>query len=414
MQNNNSTEVKELPENQSNEATTGSQKIRLSDYAFIQAGYNRGAAKSFVTHLEWIKEGHIADEGFSEQEHTLRKKKIENNIQTKDSERFKVEGEKQTIIEIKIPSIQNIINDIKDEIKQIKIDAIDKKIVSDYQGIRYWTYLILLGMLSIYLIFFYASTINSAFFRNANSLIANAGTDITMLLDSIFDPKGIFKLSASLIFVYFGAFLFFAIGLLPHGMMMGKSKYKYWFAALMVLGAFIADSALAYKIDKGLHDLKLMAGVPDNDWRFYSSINFYLVLLFGFCAYLVWGQLYEMLLKEKDKKNTDLKAELLIKELKATLKEQNVLLQEQQTKIKQLESEIEILKNELDKLKKELESAMSNPDELARNLTSFYKGWQQYLMGSSELEPERKECEIAFNEFMNKVFIKNTQIENKN
>jgi hypothetical protein len=47
----------------------------------------------------------------------------------------------------------------------------------------------------------------------------------------------------------------------------------------VIIGAFIADAALAYKIDKGLHDLKIMAGMPDLEWSFYTSINFYLVLL---------------------------------------------------------------------------------------------------------------------------------------
>jgi hypothetical protein len=395
---------------QTNESSNSSiRKVKIPDYAFKQAGYHGGDAKSLIAHLHGIKEGHIVDEGYSDQEHLLGKKKVEDNIQQKEAERLKLESEEQTLNELKIPAAKSEINETKEEIKQVKIDCAEKRIKSDFQPIRYYTYAALTILLSAYLLFFYASAINSAFFRNAQSLVANAGTDITMLLDSIFDPKGIFKLNSSLVFTYFGAFLFFAIGLLPHGILSSEQKNRKLQTGLLIAGAFLADAALAYKIDKGIHDLKGMAGIPDADWKFYLSINFYLVLLFGFCAYLVWGQMYELMIKEKNKKNTDIKAEILINDLKAKLSEQKLDVQFLEAKVKELEAEIKIIKQQLERLRKDLETAMVNPDELARNLTSFYKGWRQYLLGSSELEAERVECEIAYKEFMSDLFIKTPQ-----
>jgi len=385
---------------------TSIKKVRISDYGYSQAGLHQGDATSLTAHLGYIKEGHIVDEGFSEHENLLGKKKVETSIQEKEQEKIKLESEKQTVDEVKIPAAKNLVEETKEEIQQVKINIAEDRIKSDFQPLRYFTYLSLTILLSIYLVFFYASAINSAFFRNAQSLLANAGTDITMLLDSIFDPKGIFKPNSSLIFTYFGAFLFFSIGLLPHGILSSENKNRKLYAGLLIAGAFLADEALAYKIDKGIHDLKIMAGVPDADWKFYLSINFYLVLLFGFCAYLVWGQMYEMVIKEKSKKNTDIKAEIIINGLKDTMKEQKLELQQLEVRVKQLEGEIAIIKQQLEKLKKDLETAMVNPDELARNLASFYKGWRQFLMGSSEFENQRKECEAAYNGFISNVFIK--------
>ncbi len=384
-------------------------KVKISDYGYSQAGLHQGDANSLIIHLGWIKEGHIVDEGFSEQEHLLGKKKAEANIQVKEEEKTKLESEKKTIEDVKIPASKREIDDTKEDIKQVKIDIAEKRIKSDYQPIRFVTYATLTILLSIYLIFFYASAINSAFFRNAQSLIANAGTDITMLLDSIFDPKGIFTLNTSLIFTYFGAFLFFSIGLLPHAMLNNESKNKKLFTGLLIAGAFLADGALAYKIDKGIHDLKIMAGVPDADWKFYTSINFYLVLLFGFCAYLVWGQMYELVIKEKTKKNTDIKAEIIINTLKEKMKEQKDALMKLEIRVKELEATIAGILQQMEKLKKDLETARINPDELARNLTSFYEGWRRFLMGTSQFESQKTTCETAYTGFINNLFIKTPQ-----
>ena len=269
-------------------------------------------------------------------------------------------------------------------------------------------YASLVVILSFYLLFFYASTIYAAFFRNASSLMATAGNDIALYLDSIFDVKGIFTASPVLLIVYLGAFLFFAIGLIPHNI---EGKNKKTLIVFSVLAAFIADGMLAYKIDLGIHNLKVMAGVADADWHFYSSINFYLVLLFGFCAYLVWGYMFELMLKEKAKKSHDIKASIIIKGLKEEIALLRVELKDLETKIIELETQLKSVLSKLEQLKRDLEKRMQNPDVLSQNLTSFYIGWSHWLNSTSEFELEKASCDQTFNEFMNSQF---TQVENQN
>ena len=382
----------------------------FTDYAFRKAGLNNGDSYSLLTHLNWIKDGHLIDEGFNAQEHLLRKKKIEGQLDEKVDEKTKMEFENETALKVSKPDLEDKIKETESEIQQVKIDLANNKIETGYQSIRFWTYTILTVLLTAYLIFFYASSIYSAFFRNPQSLIANAGNDIAMLLDSIFDPKGIFTASSALIFTYLGAFIFFAIGMAPHSILNNhEDKYRKVKATLVMLGAFIADSALAYKIDKGLHDLKVMAGIPDMDWRFYSSINFYLVLLFGFAAYLVWGFTFEMMISEKTKKSKEIKANILIKGLKKQISELKESIVKMDEKIKLLEGQIQILKQQIEKLKRSLESAMQNPDELSRNLTSFYLGWRQFLNGSSEFDAIKIECENTYNNFISNAFLTTTK-----
>lgn len=377
------------------------------EYAFEKAGLNRGDYLSMKANLQWIKDGHLVDETYNEKEEHLLKQQVKNKIIAKDEEKEKVDGEKRTSIEVSKPSIEKKIKDLNDEIQQTKLDLEDNKIETGYQPEKYFMYAGLTVLLSFYLLFFYASAIYASFFRNAGTILKMAGDDIALYLDSIFDVKGIFTASPVLLIVYLGAFLFFAIGLIPHNI---EGKNKNLFVGLAIFGAFIADSLMAYKIDLGIHDLKVMAGVADADWSFHSSINFYMVLLFGFCAYLVWGYMFEMMLKEKNKKTGDAKAALIIKGLKEEIKILKNELQILEAKIIELETQIKNILSQLEQLKKDLESRMLNPDALSQNLTSFYMGWRQYLNGT-DLSLEKVKCEETFNDFMQAQF---NQVANLN
>ena len=52
---------------------------------------------------------------------------------------------------------------------------------------------------------------------------------------------------------------------------------------------------------------------------------------------------------------------------------------------------------------------MQNPDELSRNLTSFYLGWRQFLNGSSEFDEIKIDCENTYNNFLSNAFLTTTK-----
>lgn len=373
----------------------------FKDFGFKRAGQNLGNSLSLKSHLNWIRDGHFVDETFSSNDEQVLKLQAENKILSKEEEKEKILGDKKTATEIDKPFIERKIKDLNDEIQQTKIDLADKTLQTGYEPIKFILYASLVVILSFYLLFFYASTIYAAFFRNNSSLLANAGGDISLYLDSIFDVKGIFTASSVLLIVYLGAFLFFAIGLIPHNIE-GENKKHY--IGLSLFGALVADGMLAYKIDLGMHNLKVMAGIPDGEWHFYSSINFYLVLLFGFAAYLVWGYMFEMMLKEKVKKSANIKASIIIKGLKEEISLLRAELQVLETKIIELETQIKTILSQLEQLRKDLERRLQNPDALSQNLTSFYMGWQQYLNNTTEFISEKSECEQIFTDFIQSQF----------
>lgn len=399
--------IKTMPLNESentsqNEAPLIKERIKnFSNYAIQKAGLNNGDATSLRTYLKWIKDGYIVDETYNEKEHEIQKKKTQQKITEAKEAKDKLQSEKKTTEQVLIPSENKKIKELEDEIQSTALDLENEKINTGFQLTNYIMYASLVVILGLYLILFYASAIYAAFFRSAASLIELAGDDIVLFLNTIFDIKGIFTWSPALIFVYLAAFIFFAVGIIPHTIS-GKNKKAKIIGAISL--ALIVDILLAYKIDLGIHELKVMAGVGDQEWFFLTSINFYLVIVFGFMVYLVWGYMYDLMLKEKNKKNAAIFAEITIKGHKNEIKDLKIRIKELDTKVIELEAQIDTLQQRIEQLKKDLEKAMLNPDLLSQNLTSFYMGWRQFLNGSDDFSSKKDKCDEMYEAFMSKNF----------
>ena len=399
-------ETNKVSTNQDGTNNSNVKRKLLREWGFEQAGLNRGDSTSLESHLRWIKEGHLVDESYQVEEENTRKSIVENQISEKEKDKTSKSQD--------IDHIQNVLIDDKETQKKMLVKDIEDKriqlakgmIDSNYSGARFWLYTILTTAISFYLILFYASVINSSFFRSMQQMV-DGGTadDVTLMLNSIFDVKGIFQLGPKLFFVYLGAFIFFGFGILPHIFHNEKSKNSKLKVVLATVVCLIIDSLLAYKIDSGIHDLKLMMGVEDKAWIWYLSVNFYLVLAFGFGTYLLWGFLYEAALKESYKKNINAKVEIEIQGLKIKIRELEKEIIEQKENIKNMQKEMDSIKLEIENLKKQLEKASLKPEELRRNMEQFYSGWLAYLNASSENNSKKDSCCSIFNQFKNSLEI---------
>ena len=142
-----------------------------------------------------------------------------------------------------------------------------------------------------------------------------------------------------------------------------------------------------------------MMNIADPSWAWFKSVNFYLVLAFGFGTYMLWGFIYEAAIKEYEKKNVTRKTEV---EIKAIQKQMEVLEAEIincKKEICDLQKIIESLKVEIESLKNDLQKALSKPEEILRSIENFYSGWLQYLNAFSETDPRRTGCDNIYRSF---------------
>ena len=371
----------------------------LKDWGYGEAGLNQGDPLAFENRLRWIKAGHIVDESYDVDEELRRKKKLEAEMTLKEAEKNGKEKDQLHIKSVIITDKENQVKQNWDSIEQKKILMAEGRIRSLYNPARFWLYTGLCILISVYLIFFYASAMNASFFRNMQQMVNNtSGDDVSLMLNSIFDAKGIFQPSAHLLFVYLGAFLFFGFGTLPHIFHDG-SKFQWLKISLGVLLCLAIDCLIAYKIDSGIHELKTMMGIGDADWAWYRSVNFYLVLAFGFGTYMLWGFIYEAAIKEHEKKNVTAKAEIEIKGIKKRIREIENEIIKHKLEISELQKIIDGLKLTIENLKKDLERALTKPETLLRNMENFYAGWLQYMNGANGNETKRITCENIYRNF---------------
>ena len=390
-----------------NEFTIGkSTRKPLREWGFEVAGLNLGAPIALESHLRWIQQGHIVDETYNAEDEQNRKNKTSEEISRKEKEKSDIDNNTQHIKDVLIADKEKQISDHKTQIETKKIQLAEGKIKSNYSGMRFWLYTILCTFISFYLIFFYASVIHSSFFRSMLQMV-NSGNadDITLTLNSIFDTKGIFQWNTQIIFTYLGAFIFFGFGILPHIFLSEDSKYKTLKVLIAVIVCLLVDSLLAYKIDSGIHDLKILVGIVDKDWVWFKSINFYLVLAFGFGTYILWGIIYEAALHEHEKKNVNAKVEIEIINLKAKIRELEKEIINQKELVKNLQNQINALKLDIENLRKQYEQSSLRPEELKRNMEHFYAGWLAYLHGISEQNPKVKHCEEVYKKFQDSINI---------
>ena len=400
---------KNVDSNSSQEFTTTKAVNRkpLRDWGHEQAGLNRGDAAALECHLRWIREGHIVDETYNEHEEMFRKRQIGDEIMFKEKEKSDKDKDQLQIKDVVIADKEKQIGQLKERIEEKKIQMAEGTIKSSYNGARFWLYTSLCLFISIYLVFFYSSAINASFFRNMQQMV-NSGSngDVSLMLNSIFDVKGIFTAGPQLIFTYLGAFIFFGFGILPHIFHHEKSKYSLIKVIIAIILCLVIDSLLAYKIDSGIHDLKSMMGIADPTWVWYKSVNFYLVLAFGFGTYLLWGFIYEATLAEHEKKNVNAKAEIEIKGLKKRIREIENEIISNKANMVELQKQIDSLKIEIEVLKKQLEQASLKPEELRRNMEQFYAGWLVFLNGTNELNINKESCENIYKQFQESLNLK--------
>jgi hypothetical protein len=373
----------------------------FSDFGINKSGLNRGDAASLKIHLNWIKDGFVVDENYDEQAAREKRKALEMKIEDKKDEKQRVLADKKIIEEVQIPNKKEDRKNLKDSIAEIQNDLDTEMLETGFQSTNYYMYAVLTILLAVYLVFFYASTIYSAFFRSAGLLIETSGDDLAMVIGSIFDMNGILNPSPNLIIIYFGSFLFFSLGIIPHTI---TGAYKQLKVIGFLLITLVIDALLAYKIDKSIHEIKVMAGIGEENWQFWASENFYLVLAFGYMAYLVFGYMYNLVIEEKAKKNPKKIAQRNIGLVKEEIKEINLAINQYEEKLVELQSKVDMLESRIEMLLKRLNDTMLNPQVLSESLNSFYMGWRQFLNGSSQDNKEKDTCEIVYTQFMEENF----------
>lgn len=275
--------------------------------------------------------------------------------------------------------------------------------------LQYYITLFIESGFTLYLWLFYTSVIYGAFMMSATkSVIDNLKTKGIFSL-TVFNPNALKDAwntygFIGVLFLVIAPFFIYALGLLIHKFQHSK---QYWKASGIYLTTLILDGLMAFAIVRNIHNANYNAGITNEpfEWKMpFSDTDFWIIILAGFAAYIVWGFILTYIIDEYDNivpARVAIKTkELEINQLK--LKETDIKSQ-MDKKITDIESQIKDIENEIAELRFAIQNnntaIASNESEIANlkkvdkdvdldalrsKISQFFIGWCNQIKLSME------------------------------
>ncbi len=228
---------------------------------------------------------------------------------------------------------------------------------------QFYLGVIVLIPITFYLLVFYMSASFSAFFKNF---------DTDDLSAAIFDGNALTK---SLeggwlegVFIATIPFAFMGLGYLIHMFQKHKSWTSYFKIGILFAVTFVFDAILAYQIENKIYEIQKTPDSPPFDLKIaFSSVEFWGIIFAGFIVYIIWGLVFDFIMKEYD--NFD-----KIKSFIRTKRED----------VKNCEININKLANKLSPIKEEISGIEGKIADLQRTIDGFVFSNKHYLTYHAE------------------------------
>ncbi|ARV05745.1 beta-carotene 15,15'-monooxygenase [Polaribacter sp. SA4-10] len=304
----------------------------------------------------------------------LEKSEIETEIKTKsvvlDNLSEKIEERR-----VKIENLKQEITNIPLNPENYGIDA--KKGAS----VKFWIGVLLLIPITLYLITFYVSTSYSAFFKKFE---IGDGV-IQSILDANAFTKSWSDGPLEGMFVTFIPFVFMGLGFLIHIFGEKKSLVNGFKIFALFVVTFIFDAILAYLIESNLYELSKGINSPDFDLSLaFQAVAFWGIIFAGFLVYIIWGLVFDFLMKEHAEKD---KINVALNQRKANIKIERQEVEKLVSNTHAIKEYLEKLKGKVEELKRLINGIIIPVKEYQLYASEYMQGWvtsiNQNLHGSA-------------------------------
>jgi len=299
-----------------------------------------------------------------------------------------------------IKKIDNDIATVRNEPEQFGIDATKKPKAQFFIG------LLILLPITLYLIVFYISASYSGFFKIFDS---------TEVIAAIFDANALNKAISDgwleAIFVCTIPFAFMGLGYLIHMFQKDKKAGKFKVAALLVV-TFVFDAILAYQIEKKIYEFdKTLTSEPFDLSIAFTQVEFWGIIFAGFVVYIIWGFVFDFIMKEYD--NID-KIKSFINKLKEDKENLLNLKKEVSEGINNAIHEITGIKSEISELQSKIDGFIFPHRKYLLYHSEYVKGWYMAISAEIALPHEGKNTLINDCETIAEEHLKHHEVNNEN
>lgn len=289
-------------------------------------------------------------------------------FETKDAEfETAIEGKKQDIVEVK-HSPEKYIDDIKGSRAQLFVG------------------MALLIPITLYLLVFYVSASYSAFFKNFND---DSLTAAIFDADALTNAFGASWLEGVLVITI--PFVFMGLGYVIHMMQKGKGIKNLMRLGALFIVTFLFDALLAYQIERKIYDFnKTLNSPPYNLKIALGEAEFWMIIFAGFVVYIIWGLVFDFVMKEHD--NLD-KIRVFIRAKREEIANVEKLKSENFAKLTDFRQKLAAIQGKIAVLQSKIDGFVFPVKEYLNYHNQYKEGWFQAI-GTEIALPAKEKNEL--------------------
>ncbi|REG90486.1 ABC transporter permease [Flavobacterium aquicola] len=292
------------------------------------------------------------------------------------------------IYEQKDQEFNNLTDTIQQEIVDVKVNP--NKYIDDGKGqkAQFYVGLILILPITLYLLVFYISASYSAFFKEFSD---------DSLTAAIFDADALtnsFKASwLEGVLVITIPFVFMGLGYIIHMVQKGKGIKNTFRMIALFTTTFLFDGLLAYIIEKKIYDFNKTPDSPVYNLRIaLEQAEFWMIIFAGFVVYIIWGLVFDFVMKEHE--NMD-KIRVFIRGKKEELANLEKVKLENSNKINDFKQKVVSTNGTIRELQSKIDGFVFPVKEYLNYHHQYKEGWYQAIGTEIALPYKEKEELLA-------------------
>ena len=292
--------------------------------------------------------------------------------------------EQKNTLDKKVDTLKFQIVDVKPNPQTYGVDVDKRPKAQFYIGLS------LLLPITIYLFVFYISASYSAFFKDFET---------GSLTAAIFDANALSKSIADgwleAIFVGTIPFVFMGLGYLVHMFQKTKGWRSFTKLIFLFLMTFAFDIILAYLIERKIFLFDAVLGQKFTPTDALQSVNFWGIIFAGFVVYIIWGLVFDFVMKEHE--NVD-KVRAFIRSKKEEIKNADAKKNNLITQIDQIKHDITSINGIISELQSKIDGFIFPVKEYLHYHYQYKEGWYQAINSElkfplKQLDEIRDNCE---------------------
>lgn len=307
--------------------------------------------------------------------------------------------------------------DLNEDIEKLKYEIVDvrvnpQKYIDDGKGgtAQFYIGLALLFPITLYLLVFYISASYSAFFKEfANDSLTAAIFDAEALNNS-------FKASwLEGILVITIPFVFMGLGYVIHMVQKSKGIKNTFRIIALFTTTFLFDGLLAYQIEHKIYEFNKTINSPPYDLAIaLRESEFWMIIFAGFVVYIIWGLVFDFVMKEHENKD---RIRVFIRGKKEELANIEKIKGENTSKINDFKQKVIEYNGKISELQSKIDGFVFPVKEYLNYHYQYKEGWYtaietQIALPHKEKHELLENCELVAIEHLTELDLLDSDFQN--